>query len=140
MIKYLKKLTKFSESAKIKVSRYKGLWQDQIKKFNYNSFDGILYDTYPLKESEIHIHQFEFIKHAHNLLKPGGILTYCNFTSWGNLRKKYNNDYDMFNETQIPYLNEIGFKNIELNKVDINPPKSCNYYQFNSIIAPKIIK
>ena len=40
----------------------------------------------------------------------------------------------------IKLLNEIGFKNIELNKVDINPPKSCNYYQFNSIIAPKIIK
>jgi len=134
------KLSEFSKTAKIKIFKYKGLWQDQIKIFKKNFFDGILYDTYPLNESELHTHQFKFIKKAYNLLKPNGVLTYCNFTSWGNLRKVYGNDYDMFNLTQIPELKKIGFKNIKLNQVKVNPPKSCNYYQFNTIIAPIIKK
>ena len=135
-----KKLIKFSQNSTINVFSYKGLWQEQVKNFKKESFDGILYDTYPLNEDEIHSHQFEFIKIAYDLLKHGGILTYCNFTSWGNLRKLYTNDFEMFNETQLPQLKKIGFKRINLKQVKVNPPKKCNYYQFNTIIAPEIWK
>lgn len=65
------------------------LWQDSIAKIPSNSIDGILYDTYPLNKEEQHIHQFEFLAEARRILKPGGILTYCNLTSIGVLKNQY---------------------------------------------------
>ena len=56
------------------------LWQDAIAQIPDNTIDGILYDTYPLNKEEQHIHQFEFLKQARRILKPGGfsaILLLC---------------------------------------------------------------
>jgi len=138
------RLQTFAKQATNKVTPLKGFWQDVVPSLPDESFDGILYDTFPLSDDTWHTHQFEFIKnHACRLLKPGGVLTYCNLTSWGEyLKGKYDNIETMFRETQIPELEKSGFKaqNISWTLMDVQPEKECRYYQFKTAIAPSCIK
>ena len=146
-----KELEKFAEAAGhagSKVTPKLGDWKNIVPKFEDGSFDGILYDTYPLSEAERDTHQFAFISknNAYRILKKGGIITYCNLTSFGNLKKDYEDNHEgnlrLFNETQRFHLIEAGFdnENIQIHTTSVNPPESCKYYQYQTALVPRIIK
>ena len=129
-----------------------GLAEDICRILPGEHFDGILYDTYPLTHGEWHTHHLDFIKtHCMRLLKPGGVLSFCNLTSWGELMKidgadkreqKFDDIEEMFRKTQLPLLKECGFqeKNISWELLDITPPKDCDYYSHTKMLAPKCLK
>ena len=94
------------------------------------SFDGILFDTYPLTAEEIHCNHFWFFSEAHRLLKPGGILTY------------YSDEESQYSAKHYSRLLEAGFKmgNISSEVFPVYLPLHCEYWQAKTILAPIVRK
>lgn len=125
-----------------------GDWKTVVSDIPDSSFDGILYDTYPLSEAERDTHQFGFISraNAYRILKPRGVLTYCNLTSFGNLKQGYADTADgnqqLFDETQRQSLRDAGFRDdrITVRTADVRPDPDCAYYRFTTALVPVIEK
>merc|ERR1711879_38548 len=145
-----KKLVEFAReevvAGRSRVTPLFGLWEDIVRTLPNDSVDGILYDTYPQSAEEQHTHQFKFIKEAHRILKPGGILTYCNLTSLGVLGGEYGVAADdkqwdqLCAEKQIPLIEDAGFKLEKYELFPVDAPKSCKYYQLPKAFCPYLRK
>lgn len=118
----------FSNNSTYKTTLIYGFWQDCIKYLESSSFDGILFDTYPLTENEIHSNHFPFFVEAYRILKKGGVFTY------------YSDEPFELSDHHILALQEAGFNDINYSICEVNPPVDCEYWKHKSIVAPIIKK
>eukprot|EP00928_Gymnodinium_smaydae_P020963 TRINITY_DN1811_c0_g2_i1.p1 TRINITY_DN1811_c0_g2~~TRINITY_DN1811_c0_g2_i1.p1 ORF type:complete len:719 (+),score=118.44 TRINITY_DN1811_c0_g2_i1:115-2271(+) len=114
-------------SAKSKVVINEGFSWNVTPKFPDGSFDGILYDTYPIKAGAANRHHLDFFEEAARLLRPGGIFTYfCN------------EDVDLSAEERA-LLEKAGF-DVTTEKVNVPTPDDCQYWRAKTIVAPTCVK
>lgn len=121
---------KFTQRSKRETIVSEGFWEEVINSIPNNSLDGILFDTYPMSSREIHCNTYYFFKTAFRKLKPSGIFSY------------YSDEVNHFSHTHLQKLIKAGFKkrNIHSKVVRVNPPQSCLYWQYHTILAPIIYK
>ncbi|MDE1463094.1 class I SAM-dependent methyltransferase [Spartinivicinus poritis] len=136
-IEVFKQLMAFSHHAKSKVIPIMGKWQEVIDLFAPGSFDAILFDASPLSEVELHRRQFMFLECAGKLLKREGVFTYCNVTSWGNLMAEYQDAGELFEKTQMPELNKLGFNNVTYEIIKVVPGEGCKY-RYDTLPVPSV--
>jgi guanidinoacetate N-methyltransferase len=120
----------FARHATHPVEVLEGLWEEVVDQVPDGSVDGILFDTYPLSELEIHKNHFGFFRTAFKQLKPGGIFTY------------YSDEIDRYHPVHLQRLIDAGFEkeNIRGNVVPMNPPPDCQYWKAKTMLAPVVTK
>jgi guanidinoacetate N-methyltransferase len=105
-----------------------GFWQEVVPLLADESFDGILFDTYPLTPAEIHRNHYPFLEQAHRLLRPGGVFTY------------YSDEANELSEGHRAALIAAGFNadDIAFELCSVEPPADCEYWTSPTIVAPII--
>ena len=95
-------------------------WQHHTEKLEAESFDGILFDTYPLRQSQLHRNHFEFFHEASRLLKPSGVFTYYS-----------DEETHISAEHQrmlLRYFSEFAVKIVQ-----VSPPSNCQYWRASTM-------
>ena len=121
-------LEAFAASSEQPVEPVLGFWQDVLPNLAEASFDGVLFDTYPLGEDEIHQNHYPFFEHAHRILKPGGVFTY------------YSDEIDEISPEHLMRLEEAGFDQVDFEVCDVDPPAGCEYWRSSTIVAPVVTR
>ncbi|MBF0347112.1 MAG: class I SAM-dependent methyltransferase [Magnetococcales bacterium] len=109
------------------VTILEGFWQEIVPTLSHR-FDGILFDTCPVDESERDRWHYPFLPLVSDLLKSGGVFTY------------YSNESDAFRSEHLDLLHQH-LPSFDLVRVaGLNPPRRCSYWQKNHMVVPVIRK
>jgi guanidinoacetate N-methyltransferase len=106
-----------------------GLWEEVIDRVDDGSCGGILFDAYPLDESEV-MNQAHFARTAYRKLQPGGHFTY------------FSDEASGYRPEHFALLLEAGFRenNISHEIIPVLPPTDCEYWRNDTILAPILVK
>ncbi|MBI4136990.1 class I SAM-dependent methyltransferase [Candidatus Roizmanbacteria bacterium] len=120
----------FARHTRVPTAIIEGFWEEGIDDIPSGSIDGILFDTYPLSEREIHKNHFAFFPHAHRLLKKDGIFTY------------YSDEPETFSQEHFQRLIAAGFEREHISGcvVPVQPPADCLYWHNKTLLAPQVTK
>lgn len=123
----VEKAHKWAEQYNTPITIINGFWQNVIPNLT-SRFDGIVFDTYPLKEEERSRNHFDFIPIAPSLLRVKGVLTY------------YSDENLNFRSDHLKLLLSY-FDEVKLIKVSgLKPPPDCEYWQSDTMIVPAATK
>jgi guanidinoacetate N-methyltransferase len=114
-------------TATSKVTVHHGFSWDVAPKLDDGSFDGILYDTYPLKNGAANRHHRDFFDDAKRLLRVGGKFTW------------FCNEDVAVSDEELKMLDERGFTCTH-EQIDVPTPDDCQYWRAKTIVAPTCIK
>lgn len=118
----------FASRHTTRITILEGFWEEVVSGLPSDSFDGILFDTYPLSEEELDWLPEPFVPHAYRLLKFGGIFTY------------YSDEPTDLGSDCLAQLRSAGFAKIRGQLCQVSPPTSCEYYSYETIVAPIVEK
>ncbi|MFO7570239.1 MAG: class I SAM-dependent methyltransferase [Smithellaceae bacterium] len=121
---------RFAQTAAVPTIVHEGFWQDIVPAFASGSFQGILFDTYPMHLGEVHCQHFAFFEQARRLLSQGGVFTY------------YSDEAEDFSPCHRQALRDAGFSDncITGEICEVDTPLACEYWKEKTFLSPIIIK
>ncbi len=99
-----------------------GFWEDIAPQLPGASFDGILFDPYPIDAEQLRDQRFSFFAQALRLLRPGGVFTH------------YSGETALTEDYQRR-LSGAGFAGYDTSIVAVSPPPGCLYWQEPRMLA-----
>lgn len=120
-------LLRFAVEARRPVQPILGFWEDVVPTFADGSFDGILFDPYPITAEQLHGQRFSFFSHARRLLRPGGVFTH------------YAGETEFTSEYQS-HIEASGRWARSGTLIAVSPPDDCIYWNQKHILAPTFRK
>ena len=121
------KLREFAQQSPCKTIPLEGTWQDIVSTLPEASFDGILFDPYPITEDDLTDYNYVFFRHAFRLLRTNGIFTY------------FSSEVDSFSQYHRQRLSEAGFRKIESMLCAVSPSEDSSWFH-PTILAPVVTK
>ena len=120
-------LLQFAAGARRPLQAILGFWEDIVPSFADGSFDGILFDPYPITTEQLYGQRFSFFSQARRLLRPGGVFThYAGET-------EFTTEYRHHIQASGPWV-------LEGSLICVSPPAECIYWTQNRILAPTFLK
>jgi guanidinoacetate N-methyltransferase len=110
-----------------RIQAINGFWEEVTPQLEADSFDGILFDPYPINLDQLHEQRFSFFAEARRLLRAGGVFTH------------YAGETE-FTPEYRRRLEAAGFSDYEGALVEVSPPPDCLYWTERRILAPLIRK
>jgi guanidinoacetate N-methyltransferase len=116
----------WAEEQSTHVSVVEDFWQNVI--LTLGQFDGIIFDTYPMREEEKSKNHFPFIPVARRILRPEGVCTY------------YSDETRQFRPDHLQLILD-NFDRVELSCVDnLIVPEACEYWKYDHMVIPCLSK
>eukprot|EP00435_Cladocopium_sp_Y103_P055320 s2555_g18.t1 len=127
----------WSDEAEIPTVVLGGFWQELVESLEDGSFDGILFDAYPLSPGEAagDGEVGAFFVEAARLLRPGG----C-FSFYYDAGRTWLESVQSFRDETVPKLLKAGFREVKEDQVLCRPRPGCSYFWKDRFLIPMAIR